>query len=161
MKATPVEIGIVLEQLMATPQQLQAAASALPVSQLVVKPGPGAWSVQEILAHLRCCADVWGSGIASMLRQETRVTHYISPRSWIKKTNYLSIDFGVSLSAYSKQRLELIQVLQTLKPEVWEYGGIFSVSGKEREETVFRYARRMAYHEKEHLEQIREQVNKP
>src|SRR5688572_31490791 len=38
--------------------------------QLQRKPEADAWSAQEIVAHLRACAEVWGRSIDRMLRSE-------------------------------------------------------------------------------------------
>ena len=52
-----------------------------------------AWSVNDILAHLRSCADVWGGSIEAMLAQDKPTLPYRHPRQWIKKTNYPNLLF--------------------------------------------------------------------
>ena len=57
MKAAA-EIEEVLQQLAATPHRIAAASEVLNIDQLQQKPDRQSWSANDILAHLRVCADV-------------------------------------------------------------------------------------------------------
>jgi hypothetical protein len=59
--STESEIQTVLMVLSETPKQIARIARGLSHQQLHRKPEPNAWSAQEIVAHLRACADVWGA----------------------------------------------------------------------------------------------------
>ena len=79
---------------------------------------------------------------------------YVSPRTWIKKTNYADLEFGVSFRAYANQRKDLLKVLRTLSHDDWLRGASVKVAKKRREETVLSYSQRTALHEAGHCEQI-------
>jgi DinB superfamily len=101
---------------------------------------------------LRASADVRGKFIHIMLTQDRPTLRYISPRSHIKKTNYLDLTFPESFQAYKKQRNELLNTLKELSLEDWSRSAII----KERPETVFGYALYLTQHEIAHCEQIEE-----
>ena len=55
----------VLTLLAATPQRIAALTADLTPEELQTRPTPDEWSANEVLAHLRACADVWGNYIGS------------------------------------------------------------------------------------------------
>lgn len=89
------------------------------------------------------------------IAQDHPTLRYVSPRSWIKKTNYLEQEFHTSLKAFTKQRLELIEVLKSLKPEDWSRGATFTATTKEKEHAVLSYTERIIWHENEHCIQVK------
>lgn len=150
----PIDHATVLRLLMATPLRIGAASKGLNDEKLRCKPASDSWSANEVLAHLRACADVWGSSIAAMLTQDRPTLRYVSPRTWIEKTNYTSLTFAASLQAYTNQRKDLLKVLRALPDEGWLRGASIKVATKLREETVLSYAQRMAQHEAGHCDQV-------
>ena len=150
----PIDHATVLKLLMATPLRIAGASKNMNKDQLRRKPAADSWSANEVLAHLRACADVWGSSIMAMLTQDRPTLRYVSPRTWIKKTNYADLEFGVSFRAYANQRKDLLKVLRTLSHDDWLRGASIKVAKKRREETVLSYAERMARHEAGHCEQV-------
>ena len=87
-----------------------------------------------------------------MLTQVNPTLRYISPRTYIKKTNYLELAFPESFQAYNKQRHELLERLKDLSLQEWSR----SATIKDRPETVFSYALYLTQHETAHCEQIEE-----
>lgn len=144
----------VLEILKATPSRIAALTKSLHDDQLTLKPSEDSWSANDVLAHLRACADVWGGSIMKMLTQDRPTFRYVSPRAWIRKTNYPDLKFGVSFVAYTNQRKNLLTVLLTLHQEDWLRGASVKAATKIRKETVLSYGHRMAHHEAGHCEQI-------
>lgn len=59
----------ILAILAETPRSLAAITGGLTLAQLHSAPAPGEWSANDVLAHLRACADVWGNCIAEILAQ--------------------------------------------------------------------------------------------
>lgn len=141
------------------PRRIAAATGGLSPAALAWKPAPDSWSVNEILAHLRACADVWGASIVRILREENPRFTWVSPRSWIRKTDYDSLDFAVSFAAYWTQRSELVRLLQSLSSSDWNRVAIVKASSAVREETVLSYAQRLAGHEAGHCGQIERVVD--
>jgi hypothetical protein len=143
----------VIKLLETTPPYIASAVRGLSNKELSWKPTADSWSVAEVLAHLRACADVWGESIMKILKQDCPTFRYVSPRTWIRKTNYLNLDFQASFPEFRKQREELLKVLRSLPNKDWLRRANVRAA-KLREETVLSYGQRLADHEAGHCEQI-------
>ncbi len=150
MKATLPEIEKYLQLLEETPQRLLKSTKSADEMRLQQRTAKEQWSVNDILAHLRACADVWGDSIDAMLAEEHPTVPYRHPRQWIKKTDYPELPFHESLKAFTAQRKQLLKILKRLSLEDWSRTA--TIQG--REHTVFTQVRRMATHENVHCEQI-------
>ncbi|MCB0091926.1 MAG: DinB family protein, partial [Caldilineaceae bacterium] len=87
-KVTAAEIAKYMQILEKTPDRMTAASDKLTVAQLQGRPGSDEWSINDILAHLRACMDVWGKDIRTMLTEDNPRWRHLSPRTWLRKTNY-------------------------------------------------------------------------
>lgn len=152
MKATPSDIDKFLKILTETPRRFAQAARGLDETRLQSRPDNSSWSANDILAHLRSCADVWGNSIEAMLAEENPVLPDIHPRKWLKGTNYPGLPFHESFQAYIQQREKLLFTLLKLCVEQWSRAGVIG----NRKHTIFSQTRRMAKHEQEHVGQIEE-----
>ena len=152
------EIQTVLALLSDTPKQIARLARGRSDQQLHRKPEVDAWSAQEIVAHLRACADVWGSSIDRMLTEDHPTIRYVSPRGWIRKTDYLQQSFRDSLRAFSQRRATLLETLSRLDASGWSRRATFTATTLGREATVLSYATRIADHEVRHLGQLRRTI---
>jgi hypothetical protein len=144
----------VLTLLAETPSRIAALTADLPPAHLHTSPNPDEWSANDVLAHLRACADVWGTCIMAMIAEDTPTLRAVNPRTWIKKTDYLAREFQPSLRAFATQRAELLAVLQPLPPAGWSRAATVTGAGKPLQLTVLSYARRLALHERPHVKQI-------
>lgn len=149
------EIEQILILLAETPRRLEALTNGLIPAQLHMKLDEGSWSANDILAHLRSCADIWGKSILTMLAQDTPILRYISPRTWMKKTDYAEQSFHISFESFANQRNDLLAVLKPLALEDWSRRALFTGTVKGREQTVLTYARRIVDHEIVHLAQMK------
>jgi hypothetical protein len=122
-------------------------------------PAPGEWSVNEVLAYLRACADMWGNSIAAIIDHDHPTLRAINPRTWINKTDYREQPFQRSLDAFTAQRADLLAVLEPLAPEGWARSATVTGAGKPLERTVRFYAQWLAEHERPHLKQIERITN--
>lgn len=156
---SPLTIEQVLSLLAATPPRLAALTADLPPAQLHTSPNADEWSANDVLAHLRACADVWGTCIATMLTEDGPTLRAVNPTTWIKQTNYRDLDFQPSLCAFAAQRAELLTVLEPLPPDSWSRAATVTGAGKVLVLTVLDYARRLARHERPHLKQVERIVN--
>ena len=136
------------------PNEIARTASGCSVRQLHRKPAADAWSARGILAHLRACAEVWGRSIERMLAEDHPTIRYVSPRGWVKKTDYLRQGFHESLEDFSRRRVALVETLSELDAADWSRSATFTGTTLGREATVLGYARRIADHEAQHLAQI-------
>ncbi len=151
MKATPVEVEKYLGTISETPQRIASAIKGLAEAQLQFKADAKSWSANDILAHLRSCADLWTHSIYAMLAEQEPVFTDIKERRWAKVTKYSELPFSDSFQVFLLERENLIRVLKALPFESWERSALIF----ERRHTVFTQVRRLAKHETEHIEQIR------
>jgi len=143
-----------LALLAAAPPRLAALTTDLAPAQLRTAPTPGEWSANEVLAHLRACADVWGGCIVAMLAEDKPTLRAVNPRTWMKRTDYLDLEFRPSLHAFATQRADLLAFLEPLPPAGWSRAATVTGAGKVLERTVLSYARRLADHERPHVKQV-------
>lgn len=152
------DIDELLRLMADTPVRLNAVSRGLDDDRLQRPPSAGAWSANEILAHLRACADVWGGSITAMIERDHPTLRYVSPRTWIRRTSYTSQRFSESVRAFGEQRGNLVKMLSALEPAAWTRGATFSGTTRGREQTILDYVRRIIAHEQEHLGQIQATV---
>ena len=145
---------VVLEMLAEHPRRLASLTARLTPLQLRTAPSPGEWSANEVLGHIRSCADVWGACMARMLAEDAPTIRAVSPRSYIDDTNYLSCEFRPSLRAFTKQRTDLLAVLGALPANGWGRTATITGAGKPLLRTVLFYAQWLADHERIHVNQI-------
>ena len=150
MKATTSEIEKYLQLLEETTDRIMSVSHGLEDARLQFKPNKKSWSVNDILAHLRSCSDLWTHSIYAMLAEHEPAFSDIDERKWAKVTRYAELPFAESFQAFSLQRENLLRVLKALPFALWERSAI--IFG--RKHSVFTQARRLAKHEKEHCEQI-------
>jgi hypothetical protein len=158
---TATDIGDLLRLLADTPGRLEGLSRGVEDQRLHRPPRDGAWSANEILAHLRACADVWGGSIQAMIDRDHPTLRYVSPRTWIRKTSYTSQPFSESLQAYTTQRRDLLGVLGALEPADWARGATFTGTTRGREQTIRSYVQRIVAHELEPCEQFQATLLKP
>ena len=154
MDPSPTDIRTTLRQLRSTTQHLKRAATGLSDEQLGRRPGPDAWSVTEVLAHLCGCADVQGGWIARMLTEDRPTIRYASPRTGMRKTDYTSQGFEASLRGFARQRADLVRTLSALAPMGWSRGATFTGTTPGWAPTVFDVASGIVTHEHAHFAQI-------
>jgi hypothetical protein len=149
----------VLTLLADTPSRIAALTTDLTPTQLRAAPNPDEWSANNVLAHLRACADVWGNCIMVMIAEDMPTLRAVNPRSWIKKTNYLELEFRPSLHSFTTQRADLLTVLSPLPIDAWERSATVTGAGAVLQRTVLSYAQWLARHERPHVKQVERIVN--
>jgi DinB superfamily len=154
MSKSPLTIEQVLHLLTEAPPRIAESTNGLTTAQLQTPPNQGEWSINDVLAHLRSCADMWGSAIQTILAQDRPTIRAINPRTWIEQTNYPELKFQTAFRAFTKQRTDLLKVLEALPKKSWYRSAIITGAGKPLERTVFFYAHWLATHERTHVEQI-------
>jgi len=101
---------------------------------------------------------VWGRNIAKILAEEHATFAGVNPRTWIDRTNYLEVPFKAALSAFARQREELLAMLDGLSPADWERSATVTAYGQAHEKTLRFYASKLARHERIHVRQIEESL---
>ena len=149
----------ILTQLAETPSRIAALTADLTSAQLHTKPDHDAWSANDVLAHLRACADVWGNCMVAIITEDRPTLRAINPLTWIKKTDYLELDFRASLDSFATQRADLLAVLEPLSQEGWSRSATVTGAGKVLERTMLFFGQWLAGHERQHVKQVEHIVN--
>src|SRR5262245_19203047 len=100
MNASPAETENVLRLLAATPRSITSLSLGVKIVELDLRPHPDSWTANDSLASLRACADTWAKSIVEMISWDHPKLRYVSSRSWIRKTNYLELEFRGSVKAF-------------------------------------------------------------
>ncbi|MEA2662708.1 MAG: hypothetical protein QOH08_2280, partial [Chloroflexota bacterium] len=156
---TPLAIDELLTQLAEQPKAIAALTAGLPRARLQRPPRRGEWSLNDVLAHLRSCSDMWGTYIATIIAEDRPTIRAMNPTTWIKSTNYPELEFAPSLRAFTKQRAELLALLRPLPKASWSRHATVTGAGRPRQRTVLDYARWLANHERSHLKHIARMVD--
>jgi hypothetical protein len=142
-----------------TPPRIAALTAELSPAQLRSRPNRDEWSANEVLAHLRACADMWGGCIVTMVAEDRPSLRAVNPLTWIQKTDYLELEFQPSLRAFAKQRAALMKVVEPLPNKAWSRTATVTGAGALLERNVLFYGRWLAGHERTHIKQIGRIVN--
>jgi hypothetical protein len=156
---TALTIDQVLSHLAEQPKEIAALTAGVPRARLHRPPRRGEWSLNDVLAHLRSCSDMWGTYMATIITEDRPTIRAMNPRTWIKSTNYPELEYAPSLRAFTKQRAELLALLRPLPKGHWSRSATVTGAGRPRELTVLDYARRLAIHERSHVRHIARLVN--
>lgn len=154
---TPIsaDINQILELLNQGPLRLEKAIRGVPPTRLTLRTEKEPWSVNDILAHLRACADVWGASIMAMILEDNPTRRYVSPRSLMRKPKYTEAAFEAALESFSHERQKIVETLTDLDEAGWLRRGTFTgTSPRQRDQTVLTYSQRIVNHEQPHLDQI-------
>src|SRR5712691_9193272 len=150
----PLTIDQVLTQLKEQLEAIAALTVRLPRARLQVPARRGEWSVNDLLAHLRSCADMWGKYMAIIVAEDRPTIRAMNPMTWIRSTNYPDLEFAPSFRAFKKQRVELLAFLRPLPVAAWSRTATVTGGGRPRERTVLDYGRWLANHERSHVKHI-------
>ena len=155
MTSSYLTIEKILDILKQTLPRLATMTAGLTPDQLHTAPAAGEWSLNEVLAHLRACNEVWGGYyMMTLLAQDHPTIRAVNPRTWIKSTDYLEQPFSSSLRAFTRQRKRLLAVLEPLPPKDWTRTNTLVGAGKPLQQTLLSHADGLARHERGHLKQM-------
>ncbi len=158
MPGRSLTIEQVLTLLAHMPPRIATLTAEVTSDRLHTAPTPDEWSANDVLAHLRACADVWGNCIEAIIAGDMPTLRAVNPTTWIRQTNYPALEFRQSLGSFAAQRAGLLAILEPLPPESWSRAATVTGAGKPLERTVLFYAQWMARHERSHIKQIERAV---
>jgi hypothetical protein len=137
-----------------TPGRIAELTAGLTPVQLTTPPEPEAWSINDILAHLRASDDILGGNILRILAEGHPAWKRMSPRAWMRKTDYPTWTFEPAFAAFRKQRDDLLAVIEPLPADAWERTATVNEFGSNVERTALFFGDWLAGHEQVHLTQI-------
>ncbi len=144
----------ILTLLSNAPPRIAELTAGLPPGQLQTSPGHDEWSLNDMLAHLRSCAYVWGNCMKAIVDHDRPNIRVVNPRSWIDKTDSLEQKFGSALHAFTEQRTDEMAFLGKLTLKDWSRTATVTGAGAPLVRTLHSYAHRLARHERMHIKQI-------
>ena len=154
MSTPPMSPDDILALLEGNAGRIATLTAALSPAQLRTRPASDEWSINDILAHLRACADMWGEAIEIILREDEPTIRAVNPRHWIRQTDYPDLAFAPSFATYFTQREALLATLRPLPPEAWQRSATVTGAGAPLTRTIHFYAAWLASHERAHVKQI-------
>ena len=145
----------VLELLATGPQRIAGATAGAPAAALREPLEPGGWSGGEILAHLRACEWTLGGYVVRILDEDHPTFRYESPRSTIRRTDFLTRSFAESLERLTADRIDLLTHIRAAGGELTTRAATVKLASRgEVQRTAFDYAHQLAEHEHQHVEHL-------
>jgi DinB superfamily len=145
----------VLDMLESAPARIAAATSGVPEEYLIEPLEPGGWSARDVLGHVRACDRTWGGYLDRILDEDRPTFRAESPRSTIRRFDFLTLPFGPSLEAFTGDRARLVARLHSIDADRMMRTASVNLPGRGTEErTAAYYAHRLAEHEREHVRHL-------
>jgi uncharacterized damage-inducible protein DinB len=135
----------------AYPGKLARAVRGLSKAQLVRRPRPKKWSIQEILGHLADTEVVYGWRLRLMLAQPGQPIMAYDQDKWAANLGYKRLPAAKLLEQVRVLRESNLRLLKSVPRQWWNRYGMHSERGKE---TVARTVVLLAGHDVNHLNQI-------
>ena len=82
-----------------TAGRIAELTAGLTSDRLLAPPETGAWSINDILAHLRAAHDVIGGNILRILAEDHPAWSRMSPRAWMRTSDYTTWAFEPACAA--------------------------------------------------------------
>src|ERR1700681_3467501 len=115
----------------AAPKKFAALTNALSKKRLAQRPGPGQWSIAEILAHLADAELVIGYRMRLILASNGTTIQAFDQDAWAKTFNYSRRDPKTSLETFRVLRENTLKLLSKVPRSSWENYGQHQERGKE------------------------------
>lgn len=113
------------------------------------------WSARDILGHIRACDRTWGGYIERILDEEHPSFRAESPRSTIRRTDFLEQAFATSLAAFTRDRARLMARLREADTTDFARTAAVNIAGRGVEDrSALYYVDRLADHEDQHVRHI-------
>ncbi len=151
---TTSDTATTLHLLAVAPDRIREIIAGVEPARLHTVPAHGGWTANDVLAHLRSCADMWGEAIERMLNEDEPTFRAVNPTKHIEQTDYPQQQFHRSFDAFTAQRHALLAILEPLPPEAWERKATVTGAGKALTRTVRFYADWLATHERSHYKPL-------
>ena len=147
-------LKLVLEILATTPAKLKREIATFSRREMVIRPAPDKWSVQEVLAHLADVEEVGMRGrVAAIVEEENPTLPYFDQEARAIEYEYNKADPRKSLARLERQRRANLKWLRKLRPAQLKRVGVHEQVGEiSAEEMITEWA----FHDLGHLKQALE-----
>ena len=134
-----------------TAENLARLIQGLDKQKLTKRPGPGKWSIAEILAHLADAEVVGAWRMRLVLGQNGATIQSFDQNVWAETFRYEHREVRVSLETFRVLRASNLALLESIPEALWENYGTHQERGKE---TIAHIVSMYAGHDLNHLRQI-------
>lgn len=154
-------IAAAIERYAAGAPLLAEAIVGLTAEELVAKPVPGTWSIQQIVVHLWDADLVAADRMKRVIAEETPLLVNFDENAWVDRLGYQQIDPALCAELFRLNRLQMAAILQRQADETFARYGIHTQAGKKTLlDFVVGYADHLDGHLR-HLLRKRELLGKP
>jgi hypothetical protein len=111
------------------PDRLEAALAQVPAEALKWQPGPGAWSVHQVIVH---CADSETNShmrLRYLLGEDNPTIIGYDQDRWSKVLDYHALPLAPALATVRAVRANTVPLLRQLSPSQWTRTGHHTESG--------------------------------
>ena len=137
------------------PDRLEAALALVPVEALKWSPGPGKWSVHQVVVH---CADSETNSamrVRYLLGEESPTIIGYDQDRWVEALDYDAHPLIPALSTIRAVRANTVPLLRRLTPAQWARKGTHTESGEYGVQEWFEiYAEHLHQHERQVLRNL-------
>jgi uncharacterized damage-inducible protein DinB len=161
-----------LESLERTPREIDEAIRDRPDDELGTRPAEHAWSVREIVCHLRDVEELFqerfhtivaldepriltfGASAADLAswRIADRDVHPLNPDRWAEDRQYRRHDTHEALAAFARRRGTVLTLLRSLAAAEWQRDGIHLGRGRL---SLLEWVGSLVAHDANHVDQLR------
>ncbi len=119
-----------IDQFEAGGRTLRNALADLPDDVLDAKPGPGKWSIRELVIHMADTDAIAIDRMKRVIAEDCPLLIWADETAYMDHLAIASQDVGDALTSFEVGRRQFARVLRTLSTETFERFGIHSKSGK-------------------------------
>jgi DinB superfamily len=141
-----------LKRLERTADELVAAIRGQSEATLSRRPDARNWAANEVVCHLRDAEELFMVRFETIMASDEPALTALDPDRWASERQYLKHDAAEAVAAFRRRREESLAFLRKLEPAQWQRGGVHPVRGRF---TVDDFATLMAWHDDNHLDQLR------
>lgn len=150
---TDLERSAFIQILAGTPARLKAALKGVPKKVLLWTPGPGKWSILEIVAHMRDMErDAYIGRYHRILTEDNPTLPDIDGDLLAQSEDYRGMKLTEVLRDWARLRKECLKLLKSVKGARWERTGTHEFAGPLSMDALLR--RQAMGNDEAHLEQI-------
>ena len=105
------------------PKRLAMAVSGLPESVLLWKPGPGKWSIHEIVGHLADAEIIFGHRIRQVLADKEPMLAPVDQNLWTEHLGYTEAAIPELIAQFGVNRFHTLRLLKRARLEDFSKSG--------------------------------------
>jgi len=146
------ELPELLERFRRGAELVAAAATGAAGAELDYSPGPGKWSVRQILCHVADAEIVGAARLRRLIAEDDPALVAYDQDAWARNLDYGRRRIAQALETFRHMRAETHELLKNLPEEAFQRQGRHSVRGPV---SLLDMLRVYARHAEQHAEQIR------